>query len=299
MKKLWILFLLLTVINALLFVFKDRLQYLKYSTYNELYAPCNESCKEKWGAFMRPYNQASLNEARRLLQPLGLDTASSLSKIIGIGHHLYTKFNAQAGYPKGALHYAAPLDCYKILSADTAQKVWCGTYAVMFSFFCWSQNIVCRNIEIFKPGDHHMLNECWVPEINRWVMVDVTNNIVRAEKSGQPLNTQDFVKAIGQPGSIALLSAGTMERKSLSAFEQSGGVNAYYNAAYPFYYYHLTQPSEVYKPVEKLKRYFLPYYWYEIFSLEPKNNAFFWAKLFFAALWLILAGAMLTKKFIP
>ena len=97
---------------------------------------------------------------------------------------------------------------------------------------------------------------------------------------------------------MTLLSDGGMAKKNLSAFAQSARINAYYSAAYPFYYYHLTQPSEVYRPVEKAERYFLPHYWYEIFSPEPKSNAFFWLKLFFAVLWLLLTGAMLIKKFI-
>ena len=295
MKKSGLLLLLLTLVNAALFFFRDSLQYIKYSTYNELYG---DSGKGKWDDFLLAYPEASLKEGRQLLQPLQLDTASTLSTIRAIGNHLYTKFNKQAGYPQDALHRATPLDCYKTLSADTTQKVWCGTYAVMFCFLCWSQNIVCRTIEIFKPGDHHMLNECWVPELKQWVMVDVTNNLIGVEKNNTGLNMQDFVKAVAQKDSLFVLSAETMEYQPFKNVAQRGGLMAYYKSGYPFYYYHLTQPAVVYRPVEKLKRYFLPDNWYEIFSLQPQSNLLFWAKPVFAGLWLLLASLMAIKKFI-
>lgn len=297
MKKLLLFFLLVTAVNAGLFIFRDSLQYIRYSTYEELYAPCNEACTKKWGRFLEAYSGASLTEARRLLRPLRLDSASTLARIEAIGHHLYIKFNGQAGYPQGIIHTAAPLDLYKILSADTAQKVWCGTYAMMFAFFCWSQAVVCRVVEIYRPGDHHMLNECWVPETKQWMLVDLTTNVAGAEADGHLLNTQDFVKALAKTPGLYLISADSAQRRLSSALEQKRVLTSYYRPAYPFVYYHLTQPGVLYRPLEKAKRYFLPHYWYEIFSPETKSNVLFWAKPFFAALWLILAGLLLIKRF--
>lgn len=296
MKKLLLFFLFVTAVNAGLFIFRDPLQYVRYSTYEELYAPCDEACNQKWGEFLHAYSGASLAEARRLLQPLRSDPASTLTRIEAIGHHLYTKFNGQAGYPQGIIHTAAPLDLYKILSADTAQKVWCGTYAMLFAFFCWSQNVVCRVVEIYRPGDHHMLNECWVPETKQWMLVDLTANVAGAEADGQLLNTQNFVKALAKPSGLYIISAGNGQRRPCSA-EQKAVLESYYRPAYPFVYYHLTQPGLLYRPLEKIKRYFLPHYWYEIFSPEGKSNVLFWAKPFFAALWLILAGLLFLKRF--
>ena len=101
-----------------------------------------------------------ISEAQQLLKPLRLDTAGTLSKIKAIGHHLYVKFHSQAGIPGDRMHRANPVEKYKLLTADTSQKLWCGTYAQMFSLFCFSQGILTRNVEIFKPADHHVLNEC-------------------------------------------------------------------------------------------------------------------------------------------
>lgn len=297
MKKLRLFFVIVTVINAALFFFKDSLQYIKYSTYDELYGFCDEGCVKKWDDFTLAYPSTSFEEGRKTLRSLRLDTGSTLSKIEAVGHHLYAKFNRQAGYPQDVIHRSAPLDDYKILSGDTTQKVWCGTYAMMFAFFCWSQNVVCRYVEIYKPGDHHVLNECWVPELKSWVMVDITNNLLRAEGGNRILNTQDFVEALAKPDSLVVLSAGLMERKRFPGFEQNSGVTNYYNAAFPFYYYHLTQAAIIYRPLEKIKRYILPVYWYEIFSSRPKGNLLFWTKPFFAVLWLLLGCLWQLRKY--
>lgn len=296
MKKLRLFFMAVTFVNAGLFFFRDSLQYIKYATYDELYGVCDDACVQKWDDFTLAYPRTSFAEGRQILQSLHLDTGTTLSKIEAIGHHLYAKFNRQAGYPGNVIHRSAPLDDYKILSADTAQKVWCGTYAMMFAFFCWSQNVLCRCVEIYKPGDHHVLNECWVPELRQWVMVDLTNNLLQVERGNRACNAQDFVAALATPDSLAVLSAGSMDRESFAGVEQNKAVKGYYNGAFPFYYYHLTQPATVYRPVEKLKRYFLPAYWYEIFSAQSKDNLLFWAKPFFAALWLFLGCLWAIKN---
>lgn len=297
MKKLITLLALATVINAAFFYFRDNFQYVKYSTYKDLYSGCDEKCRQKWDHFSEANSPAVIREAQQLLKPLRLDTAGTLSRITAIGHHLYARFHSQAGIPGDRINWANPVEKYKLLSADTSQKLWCGTYAQMFSLFCFSQGILTRNVEIFKPGDHHVLNECYIPERQQWLMVDLTNNILFAEKNGKLLNTQDFVSDRLAPAFLSILTAGTLQLQSFSLFEQKSSVNSYYKTAYPFYYYHQTDTKIVYRPSAKLKRYFLPDYWYEIFSPTKKTTTLFYAKAFFAVLWLILLTLVILKIF--
>lgn len=294
MKRLLLFFSLITAANAAVFFFREKFQFVKYSTHEELYGGCDEACRNKWDDFLLPYSEVSLAEARKILGPLRLDSSTTIFKAKAIAHHLYTKFYKQSGYPLDIIHRSAPIEQYKILSADTTQKVWCGTYAQMFSFFCWSQNIVCRNVEIFRPGDHHVFNECFVPETGGWMMVDVTNNIASVERGIGLLNAQDFITAAFK-APLLIRTAFALQAEPVDSFEQSHGLRNYYNAAYPFYYYHSPHTAIVYGTTAKLKRYFLPDYWYEVFSPQRRNNFLFWVKPFLAALWLILAGTIVFK----
>ena len=294
MKKRYLLLALLTILNILIYFFRDSFQFVKYSTYTELYAACDAACRDKWDDFLLPYSEASLAEARRIAKPLHLDTGTTFSKINAISQHLYLKFHKQSGYPQEIIHRSAPVEQYKILSADTAQKLWCGTYAQMVSFFCWAHGIISRNVEINKPGDHHVLNECYLPETGTWMMVDVTNNIASAEQGNKQMNAQDFVAAFEKKTAFTVRPAGTLQQKPFTDV----GLKEYYSSAYPFYYYHAPHLSLVYRTQEKIKRYFLPAYWMEIYTTQPRGNFLFYAKLFFIGLWLILAGTIVFKRFI-
>lgn len=297
MKKRVLLFLVLTAANVLVYIFRDAFQYVPYATYSDLYAPCDSpACREKWNDFLLPYSPASLTEAARLLPPAA-DTGSTLSRIRHIGTHLYAKFHRQAGFPQDVIHRADPVDQYKILAADTAQKLWCGTWAQLMNFFCWSQNIITRSVEIYKPGDHHVFNECYVPERRQWVMVDLTHNLLWTEKAGRLLNVQDFLQGAPAPDSVTVWPCDAQPPRPLSAFAQRSSIAAYYNPAFPFYYYRMTHAREIYRAGEKWKRYVWPTGWYHVYAPRKKANILFYTKLVLLAGWLILAGTIVFKRF--
>ncbi|HEX8315287.1 MAG TPA: hypothetical protein VF609_09850 [Flavisolibacter sp.] len=297
MRRLLIFFLAVTIMNAVIVYFRDDFQFIKYSTYQELYGPCDENCREKWDDFLKPYSTASISEARKILLPLHVDKGSTLMKIQLIGRHLYARFHQQSGFPNGIIHRSSPLNQYKILSSDTTQKLWCGTWAQMFSFFCWSQNIVCRNVEIFKPGDHHVLNECYLPEQKQWVMVDLTSAILLATRNEKLLNVQDFLANLQNPDSLKIIPAGAQATQLFSGFPFNASVKSYYRREYPVYYYHITHTPTVYTGSAKLKRFFLPVYWYEIFSADNKIPFLFCIKLIVVGIWIVLGGLILVKRF--
>jgi len=296
MKKVWLLFISVTLLNGIIFLFRDYFSYHPYSTKEELYAPCDENCREKWNDFLLPYSNEAIAEAKAILNPLRIDTTSTIGKLKLIGTHLRNKFGKQGGYPSDTIHRADPLDQYKILSNDSSQKIWCGTWAQLISFFGWSQGIVNRNIEIMQPGDRHILTEYYVSELRTWAMIDLSHDIVLAQKTGKPLNTIAFLDALKTPDSIEVLT-GSGEFKPLTQLPGFESVHNYYRKEFDYFYYHNTHLAIVYSPAAKFKRYFLPDSWYEIYSFNSKSNWPFYVKLVFMVTWLILVSLILIKRF--
>jgi len=296
MKKLLLLFILATIANGVIFIFRDKFIYQPFSSYTELYAPCGDQCRQKWDDFLLPYSNNTIAEGKNLLAPLPLDSAQPLDRLKLINGHLRQRFGKQAGYPADIIHKSNPVDQYKILSSDTSQRLWCGTWAQLVSFFGWSHGLVYRNVEIMKPGDRHVLNECFVPEVQNWVMVDLTHDILFAEKNGKLLNTVDFLNALEAPDSVRVFTSSN-EPIPLSQFAQISSIRSYYDKNFEYYYYHTTHLQIAYRPIEKVKRYFLPDSWYEIYSLKANSNVPFYVKLFFIVGWLILGSLILVKRF--
>lgn len=296
MKKQLFFFAVITLINGIIFYYRDHFQYVAYSTYADLYGECNQDCREKWGRYLSPYPATSAREARTLLEALPFKPDSTLYNLKEIGRFFYSKFHNQKGVPQPVFHSPDPVEGYKSLLADTTQKLWCGTWAQLVSFFGWSLKIVSRNVEIMRPGDHHVLNECYIPERKQWVMVDLTNNIQLASKEDRLLNAQDFVRSLRQPASVSVLTGnGTI--KLLDQMEEWPAIRDYYQAGFPFFYYHTTHLGAVYTTEARLKRYFLPDSWYEIYSPSPRVALWFYVKLFFIATWVILGSLILVKLY--
>ena len=296
MKRKWIgLFVLLTLINVAIYLFKDHFQYIKYSTYNDLYGECNDACEQKWKSFLPHYSATDIADSKVILQSLEINSSSTtLDKIKRIGQHLYTNFHTQQGFPRDTIHKSEPPKQYKILKADTTQKLWCGTWAQMFAYFCGVENIICRYIEVFKPGDHHVLNECYLPEEKKWVMIDLTSGILLVEKNKRLLNFQEFLSAAYQ---TTVVDAINFEKKSFNRVVYKNDVVKYYSKEYPTYYYHVTNLERAYTPSEKIKRYFFPGYWCEIYSNTRHIPWLFYLKLIFIAGWLVVGSLILFKRF--
>lgn len=296
MKKLLFFFGLSTVINVIIFFYRDYFQYTAYSTYADLYGECGQDCRSKWDDFLTPYPATAIAGARKLLNPLPLQPDSAQRNLKQIVQHLYQRFHRQAGDPNNNIVLADPVQFYKLASIDTTQKLWCGTWADMVSFFAWSHNIVSRNVEIMRPGDHHVLNECYLPEKKQWAMVDLTNNIVLAVKEGRLLTTQDFIQALPHPNTVSVYT-GDGITKNLHEMPELAQIRDYYQAGFSYYYYHVSHPDAIYTTGSRLKRYFLPDSWYEIFSPLPKAPVLFYVKLFFIVSWVILGSLILVKRY--
>jgi hypothetical protein len=293
-KKIAVLFVILTLVNLLVFLFRDYFQYQPYAGMTSLYRRCDQSCMEKWRAFTEDYPSRDLTEAKQLMDSvLGNRDAGSFAKTQKIARFLVLRFQKQLGTPSVALLKAAPLDQYKMLSASDTLQLWCGNFAQLFSFFCWSEGIACRSIEIMNPGDHHVLNECYLPETGRWMMVDLTNNLLFVrDKEQQLLNLVNFRQQVqhGLPVQSERAAGGTV-------IAGTGGmpIPGYYLADHPLYYYHRVNNQKTYAAKEKITRYLLPVSWYDIYDDQDQNNYLFYLKELLILLW-IAAGFILLLK---
>ena len=285
-RFLLILFLVFTGINILVFIFRDHFQYRPISSYRELYQTCDRECAGKWSRFIDDYPREEFAEAKQIMDSVLKDSLSGFDKVLLTGSFLYEKFHRQLGVPSSELPPLSPLQQFKLLSADTSQKLWCGQFAAMYAYFSWTQDIACRYIEMMKAGDRHVLNEVYIPEIGRWVMLDLTHNIM-ATRNGNGT----FLDLLAVRDSATKNAQLTVYRNDKGGWEKSP-VNArelpaYYQHQLPLYYHYRINNEAVYGIREKINRYFFPDSWYEIYSIEGGNNQLFQVKRILFALWLL------------
>jgi hypothetical protein len=287
-----ILFSLVTVINFAILFYRDKFIYHKYATPSSLYS----TDTLKWKKLVYDYPKKELADARIMLESLAdLKNKPETAKILEIGKLLYQRFHDRRGRPLPFTASAPPLGQFKILSASDSMTLWCGDFAAMFVFFCWAEGIPCRFIEIINPGDHHVLNECYLRESKEWVLVDVTTNHLllfnkNRNRFENLLNVRDALSDSLQ--SFQVDSNEIVTKPFVRNF-----YDRYFGNGNPIYYYYRINNFEVYKEGEKIKRYFLPVAWYEELNNAHATNFWFYVKEFFLLMWLI-SFAVLTKGII-
>ncbi|HET9826580.1 MAG TPA: transglutaminase domain-containing protein [Chitinophagaceae bacterium] len=276
-----ILFLVFSFINLVIYIYRDKFSYHKYGTYSSLYS----ADTTKWKKFVDDYPKRELAEARAILDSVHINYQATPDKVLQIGKLLYNLFHRQLGHSSEQLTTASPLRQYKILLSSDTVQLWCGNFAAMFAFFCWSEGIACRVIEIMNPGDHHVLNECYLPEKGQWAVTDLTNN---------NLLLFDTTKNI-YANLITLRDSSGLVQSTLQASDPSIDIrpfdrnlyHKYFGNKNPIYYYYRINNSSVYARGEKIKRYFFPEAWFEEVSARAKGNISFYVKQLFILLWLI------------
>jgi hypothetical protein len=215
---------------------------------------------------------------------------------------LRRRFEKQLGRPSIELLKSSPLAQFKKLSSSDSIQLWCGNFAQMFSYFCWSQGIVSRNIEIMRAGDHHVVSECYIPEKKEWALVDLTNNILAAnaiENKDQLANFIDFRKHASRYFHVTLPSMPVWRSINDSVVLISivpSSVYGYYNENVPAVAYHSMDYLQKITTANKIKQYLLPVSWYEILSEEKGSNFLFYVKLALLVLWLISFFVFLISR---
>ena len=298
-KPIFLLF-VLTAINAVIFIYRDHFQYHPYTSYNSLYAKCDENCKTKWSKLSEIFQKLEIKEANDILKSKTdiSEKKGTLERIQTIAAFIYNKFHLQYGRPSDSVMPLSALKKYKLLVQSPKEKIWCGDFASMFLLFSRSQNILCRVIEIYSSEDQHVINECYVPELNQWILVDATYNTLTAlSHSNQYLNAQNFRKLVNSDVPVFRISSVGNQNKINTLDKNLAFVANYFKPDNDYYYYYSTDLNAVYKFKEKLKRYFLPVSWYALYKEQKKSNAAFYLKFFFSFLWIIIGLVTISFYF--
>jgi hypothetical protein len=280
-----------TVLNIAIFFLKDHFQYMPYSSYKQLYKPCNEACKTKWGQFKNSFETHELAEAKKILQDsLKFSNATTQKeKIAAISKFVYRLYLQHKGVPAKAFQASSPLRQYKSLCEKNEGKLWCGNASNIFAFFCWAEGIATRNIEIMQPGDHHVVNECYLDESGEWVLADVTHQLVLVKNNNdQYLNLQNFRSALLNNEAVVNYSDSDIIKDLRNQYYAH-----YYIGNHPHHYYYVTHDAALYSSTNKIKRYLLPASWYEVYDSTPKSNLLFYVKQTVFVVWIILLLAFL------
>lgn len=287
-KKILIgIFLLLTIFNLIIFLKRDNFQYLPFTNYKSLYNGKNAD-PTIWNNFNSQYPEYEKIETKRITDSLVNGYSATDKKAHIIGSYLNKRFKSQIGKPSNSSDVLSPLAQYYKLCSNENEKLWCGTIARLFSYFCYSQGIACRYIEIMQPGDHHVVNECYLPETKEWVLMDLTFNLLLIQnKNDDYLNLITFKDSLKKSPSFLTSNEFSTIDSNLSL----STIQGYYNNTYPLYYYHSLATDKVYSPSAKFVRYFLPISWYKIYAVQERSNLFFYIKDILFLLWLLTLSA--------
>src|SRR5215510_11867490 len=100
-----VLLFILTIINIVIFFYRDRFNFHKYGTYPSLYS----SDTTKWNKFIHDYPEHELVEAKGIVDSLQMTNQPTSVKVLKIGIFLYNRFKKQLGKSSNQLPSSSPL----------------------------------------------------------------------------------------------------------------------------------------------------------------------------------------------
>lgn len=292
--------------SASLFFFLKRNDfgsYTHWSTYNDLYPANVPGAKElaKWEECRTQYSEEEKEAGKKLSSTEAKikNDDPVLTKVTKLGQWIiHCLWECKVGRPSDSVDRLRPMG---ILEAAEAQKtnVWCGTYGALFLFFCSCQNITCRYIESIGKTDSHVINECYIPELRKWIMVDLSHKVMTAtDNKGNYLNTAD-IKNIYDNNLSKNVNVFYVKDSAEALSSPADSVKTewkfYLGGESVLRYYHLIYLPMVYKNVEKAKRYFLPKAWYEVYTEKEQSNMLFFTRSFITVFWLLMSIFMILS----
>jgi hypothetical protein len=140
------------------------------------------------------------------------------------------------------------------------------------------------------PVAGHVFNEVYIPELKKWMLVDLVHNLLSARNEKKYLDLWEFRQAFRQGDSVTIQTAGSGGLSEAVVTKETGFVKNYYLDSFTYYYFHYTDPARAYQPKEKLKRYFLGDYWFEIYGSGKTANLPHYLKI---GMLVLLIGAIL------
>lgn len=290
-----ILFIILGAANIFFFLQRNRMgNYVKKVSYEQLYASSNNKPGDliKWNKSLAFYPADEIQKSQQLssIQAGIEDGDITLVKMVKIGSWLSALLNkCPRGEPESYLAAVAPSEQLKIY-AKANTRVWCGSYAGLFSFFCATNNITTRNVELVIKGNHHVVNECFVPEIGKWVMTDLTYNVLYVKDlDGNFLNLLDVIDyQTNKYLNVPKLTFAPDNDSSIQHAQTPTEWDVYMSDKANLYYYYSINVTTVYSSKEKIKRYLLPVSWYELYTKDRINNSWFYLRQFLLVFWTIV-----------
>ena len=248
--------------------------YIKYPSLQYLY-PLNadSSFFQKWTKYNKRFSAEELTKGLQLVKHFEDSASTDSGKAVSIAAWLYNSFNKQIGTPEDTLNRLSPLLKYKYLLANQNKQLWCGQFQEMFGFFCTAAGLKNRYVELVpKKGKnnigYHEVNEVWFSEIRKWVMVDVTRNILLVSRPDQVFSAAEYLdyNILDTTGTFFRTSVDNTVSNSLVVQKKEYSYDDYFNINYSLRYYLTMQLSDVYSPFQKLKRYFIPNPWFEMYD---------------------------------
>jgi len=284
------LLLILTSVNILIFVFRDKgFEYVKYADKSELYSSDIDSAYlKKWDSERKKFSQAQLAKGYQLLKDsLGIDTIySEIDKVRKIASLLFEVFSSQIGIPQDSLNRMDALEQYIYLLENRDKQLWCGHFQQMFGFFIMSAGFVNRYVELVPrknvPVDFHEVNEVYLPGNKSWIMVDVTRNRLITFEHGKMLSAAEYweLKQAKEQQTIQVIAGD-------SVIIEHATPDHYFNKNYFLRYYHSMDLKAVYSIKEKLKRYIWQDSWYQNYDPQHRHsNLLFRIKQLALFLWI-------------
>jgi hypothetical protein len=283
-KLLSVITLVLVIINLLFFFLRNSgFEYVKYPDTGELYpSDPNESFFSKWNKHNQQFSQEELKEGLFILNQLaGIDTmVTDEDKAVSIAAWLYKSFELQIGYPPDSIKIPVPLIQSRSLMPGKGKKIECGQYQALVGFFCTAAGLKNRYVAVVpvnaKHAGYHEVNEVYLSEIKKWVMVDATRNFLLIRKDHRLLSVAEYLnfRSQEQQATFFITRFDTASGITDTAHIKNTSGDVYFNKNYALRYYLNMNLSEVYSPVQKVKRYFFVDPWYEMYKPGKHHSNF-------------------------
>lgn len=273
----------LLCINGLIFLFRNNgFEYKQYFSNSPTVTGCDESCIKKWTKPASNFSTADLAEAHTILQQsINIDSISSPEKkLIAIGAWFKNELSYETGSKSDSVNALPALKQYYCFKNNQQFSYDCGNFQPILNLFFTSVNLPCRNFQNIQipaaglAGDSHVSIEVYLKEYKKWVLTDPYQNHMLVKKNNIPLSASEYLdyNIAGGKETVYMIkqTAGQAftDTVTTARFKEDG----YFNKNYKLYFYKESGEKSVYSFANKLKRYFWPSSWYEVYAPQQKNT---------------------------
>jgi hypothetical protein len=285
LKQLLMALALILLLNLLIFFNREKgFAYIKYADKEELYpAKPAKRFLLKWSD-AKEFSNEEIEEGLSILKKqAGIDTILSLQdKVVRIAAWVYSELSHRNGKPGDTLKKLTPLQQYLYLKEHKDEKIWCGNFQSIFGFFSSCIGLPKRYVELVPEtkgaNGYHEINEVFLPDQNKWIMVDITRNMLLIKKGDQIFSAADYLDhKIKQPTNMVLASQSIRLSPQVNFLHEAPVLtDSFFNSKYALRYYKTLDLSGAYNPMSKIKRYIFGSPLYQMYDpVHPHSNFLF------------------------